>query len=251
VTFVFAMFAVGMAVLAWPRTRPAEVIGMALAIGGSAALGLVGLYLISVGPHADAMPCMADPCGRLTATFLLAGTGAVIGAALGVAGSVWYIRQRDRAQLLLPAVNVFLVGLLVIALTLEAQSGNALVEMAGLAAAAGAVRLVPAGPLLLRAAVFAEVADLGTFGFVWQLGQGEQNPLGRWAMEALLSLSPARASWEAATAAGLILILAKLALVGFLIVITPRLGLYRRAVLIVATLLGTVGAAVNTLVLLP
>jgi hypothetical protein len=250
-TVVFVIFAVVIAALARPHPRRAEVIGMAVAMGGSAGLGGVSLYLVSVSPYADATRCIADPCPMLGPTFLLAGAATVIGAALGLAGLVWYVSQRGRARLLLPAVNVLLVGLFPIMLILESQSGNALVEFGGLAAASGALRLVPAHPLLLRAAVFAQIADLATFGFVWQLGQGEQNPIGRWTMEALLGLGPTSASWEAASAAGLILILAKLALVGFLILATPQLGGYKRTVLIAATLLGTVGAAANTLVLLP
>jgi hypothetical protein len=249
-TVVFVTFAVVIAVLARPHTRRADIIGMALAIGGSAGLGGVGLYLVSVSPYADATPCIADPCPMLGPTFLLAGT-AVIGAALGLAGLVWYVSRRGRARLLLPAVNVLLVGLFAMMLILESQSGNALVEFGGLAAASGALRLVPAHPRLLRTAVFAQIADLATFGFVWQLGQGEQNLIGRWTMEALLGLGPTSASWEAASAAGLILILAKLSLVGFLILASPQLGRYQRTVLIVATLLGTVGAAANTLIMLP
>jgi hypothetical protein len=251
-TFVPVTFMVAMAFLARPRARKAEVIAMALAIGGSAALGLVGLYLVSASQFdVAAILCTLDPCPGLGPTLLVAGTAAAIGAALVAAGSVWYIRERGRVQLLLPALNVLLVGLFAIALIFEGQSGNGLVEVAGLAASASALRLAPARPRLLQAAVIAQVADMGTFGFVWQLGQGEQNPLGRWMLEALLALGPASTSWEAAVAAGLILILAKLALIGFLIGVTPHLGRYRRTVLLVAMVAGSVGATVNVLTRLP
>jgi len=86
------------------------------------------------------------------------------------------------------------------------------------------------------------------FGFVWQSGLGEQNPLGRWMIEGLLALGPANATWEAAAAAGLILILAKLALIGFLIWVTPHLGRYGRVVLVAGTVAGCAGAATNVLV---
>ena len=248
---VFLMFAVAMAVLARPGTRRTEVVGMALAIGGSAALCGVGLYLIGASTFADAVLCTSDPCPTLGPTLLLMGAAAVSVAALAMAGLVWNIRKRGQAPLLFPTVNVLLVGLFAVLLIQGAESGNALVEIAGLAATASVLRLAPARPRLLQAAMFAQAADLGTFGFAWQLGQGEQNPLGRWAVETLLALGPANGSWEAAAAAGLILILAKLALVGFLIRITPQLGRYRRIVLLTATLAGTVGAAGTVLARLP
>lgn len=160
--------------------------------------------------------------------------------------------------MLLPALNLLLIGLFIFVLLLEAESGNALVEFGGLAAATGALRLAPATPRLLRAAVFSQVADLATFGFVWQLGRGEQNPIGRWTMDAFFGLGQTAANWEASTAAnweassatGLLLMLAKLALIGFLVLATPRLGRYQGTVLIVATVVGIVGAAANTVALL-
>jgi hypothetical protein len=253
-TFVFVIFAVAMAVLARPHARRVEVIGMALAIGGSAVLGFVGLYLIFASQiDVAAVLCAPDPCPGLRPALLISGTAVMIGATLGAAGLVWYIRQRARVRLLLPAFNVIFVGLFAIALIVgaRARSGNTLVEIAGLAAATGALRLTPALPRLLKAAVVGQAADLVTFGFVWQFGRGEQNTLGRWTMEALLALGPSNASWEAAAVAGVILILAKLALIGFLIWVTPQLGRYRFIVLLAATLVGTVGAASNILAMLP
>ena len=56
--------------------------------------------------------------------------------------------------------------------------------------------------------------------------------------------------WEAAAVTGVILILAKLGLIGFLIKATPHLGRYRRTVLIAGTLVGIVGATSNGLAIL-
>jgi hypothetical protein len=47
------------------------------------------------------------------------------------------------------------------------------------------------------------------------------------------------------------LILAKLALIGFLIWATPHLGRYRPVVLLAGTIVGCVGAATNVAVHLP
>jgi hypothetical protein len=184
---------------------------------------------------------------------LVGGAVAVIASACGLTACVWYIRRPSNAQLVLPALQVHLIWLLVAAIILGASWGNALVEIAGVNAAASVLPVGSDRPRLLRAAVFAQAADLGTFGFVWQLGAGEQNPLGRWLMETLLALGSADAtwSWEAATAAGATLILLKLALIGFLVGVTPLFGRYQRAVLLLATAAGVVGASVNVGVLLP
>ena len=252
-TLGFVVFAVAIALLARRRVRWREVIKIALAIGGSVALSALGLSLVSVSAFADAIACTPDPCPSVGRALLVAGTAALIAAAFGLTACVWYIRRPGKAQLVLPALNVLLVGLLGAALIFGAQWGNALVEIAGLTAASAVLPVGSDRPRLLRAAVFAQAADLGTFGFVWQLGAGEQNPIGRWTMEALLALGSADASWswEAATATGATLILAKLALIGLLIGVTPHLGRYRRTVLLAATVAGSVGAGANVVVLLP
>jgi hypothetical protein len=95
------------------------------------------------------------------------------------------------------------------------------------------------------------VADLASFGTVWQLGAGEQNPLGLWTMQALFSGGVVNGAWtwEAAAVTGVILILAKLGLIGFLIKAAPHFGRYTRTVLFAATIVGAVGAAANVLVI--
>jgi hypothetical protein len=245
VTFVVVLVVLGRA----PGRRP-EVIGLAFAIGGSALLGVIGLDLLSISPFvaADVGP-----------TLRRVGLVAVVVAVAGAGACLWYIRQRDGLPLLLPALNLLLIGLFLFLLLLEAETGNALVEIGGLAAATGALWIAPAAPRVLRAAVFAQVADLATFGFVWQLGRGEQNPIGHFAMDLFFGLGQTAANWEASTATlweaasatGLLLMLAKLGLIGFLIVATPRLGRYQRPVLVVATAIGILGAAANTFALLP
>ncbi|MGH7345833.1 MAG: hypothetical protein ACREK4_13045 [Candidatus Rokuibacteriota bacterium] len=144
------------------------------------------------------------------------------------------------------------MALFAAAIFFGAQWGNALVEIGALTAATGALPLALDRPRLVRAAVVAQAADLGTFGAVWQLGAGEQNPLGRWTMEALFSRAADGSwPWEAAAVTGVILILAKLVLIGFLIWVAPILGRYRSFVLLAATVAGGLGATVNAVVLLP
>ena len=220
---------------------------MAVAIGASLTLAGVGLDMISLSQFAESLGCRTDPCPDVGPTLRLTGAVVLIAAAAGTARLAWYIRQRDRHHLLLPALIVLLLGLFLVALVVGDRWGDELVEIAGLTVAMGALRFAPAHPRLLRMAVLAQAADLGTFGFVWRSGQGEQNPLGRWAMDALLAHGRAGGTWEAAAAAALILILAKLALIGFLIWVTPHLGRYRRVVLVAGTVVGCVGAATNVL----
>lgn len=248
---IFATFGVTVAVMARPRVRQAEVLAMAVAIGASAVIAGVGLSMVALSQFAGSLDCRSAQCPEVGLPLLLSGTVAVIAAAAGAARLGWYIRQRERSQLVLPALKVLLLGLLVLALVLGERFGNGLVEIAGVTAAIGVLRYASARPRLLQSAVVAQAADLGTFGFVWQFGQGERNPLGRWTMDALLGLGPADATWEAAAAAGLILILAKLALIGFLIWVTPPLGRYRPAVLVAGTVVGCVGAMSNMLSRLP
>jgi len=250
-TAIVAVFGVAVTVIARPRIRRGEVFAMAVAIGASATLAGVGLSMVSLSQFAESLACRPVACPEVGPTLRLTGAGALIAAAAGAARFVWFVRQRDLSRLLLPALKVLLLGLFFIALVFGERWGDALVEFAGLTAATGILRYAPARPRLLRAAVFAQAADLGTFGFVWQSGLGEQNPLGRWAMEALVALGPADATWEATAAAGLVLILAKLALIRFLIWVTPHLGRYRRVVLVAGTVVGCIGAATNVLVKLP
>ena len=126
-TLGFVVFAVAIALLARRRVRWREVIKIALAIGGSVALSALGLSLVSVSAFADAIACTPDPCPSVGRALLVAGTAALIAAAFGLTACVWYIRRPGKAQLVLPALNVLLVGLLGAALIFGAQWGNSLV----------------------------------------------------------------------------------------------------------------------------
>jgi hypothetical protein len=258
-SLVFVAFALAMVALERPDARRLGVVGMALAIAGSAGLVFRGLYLHSLGEIPDGYGCAilgepfptiaAKPCPGLTPYLRLGGIAAAMAGAFGLAGCAWLMRRPGTGRIALPALNLILFGLFGAAVGFGAAWGNALVEIAALTAATGALTLAMDGPRLLRAAVLAQVADLGTFGTVWQLGAGERNPLGRWIMEALFAggSSEGRWPWEAAAVTGVILILAKLGLIGLLIKATPHLGQYGRAVLLAATLAGTVGATANVL----
>lgn len=56
--------------------------------------------------------------------------------------------------------------------------------------------------------------------------------------------------WEAAAVSGMLLILAKMGLIGFLVRVTPHLGRYRNPVLFAAAVVGSIGAAANLAVIL-
>lgn len=245
-SLVFVAFAVAMVVVERRGASHREACPLAIALGGSAGLSLLGLGLVSVSEVVDDIACR-DPCASLAPTVLLAGIAAGTAGAIGLTGCLRYLRRPQRWPLVLPAVNLLLLGLFAVALISGARSGNAVVEIGALTAATGAIPLALDRPRLLRAAVVAQVADLGTFGFAWQLGAGELNPVGRWMMEALFGPPSAYGSWpwEGAAVTGVILILAKLTLIGFLIWVTPLLGRYRRIVLGAATVAGGVGAATN------
>jgi hypothetical protein len=257
-SLVFVVFAFAMVVIERPASRRFGLVWMAVAIAGSAGLVLLGLYLQSLAGMPDDYGCTLlieqftritpKPCPGLTPYLQLGGVAAAITGALGLGGCLWYMR-RSGTGLFLPTLNLILFGLFGIAVLFGADWGNAIVEIAALTAATRALTLTLDGPPLLRAAVIAQIADLGTFGPVWQLGAGEQNPLGRWTMDALFAGGSGNGiwSWGAAAATGVILILAKLGLIGFLIEATPFLGRYRRTVLLSAALVGTVGATANAL----
>ena len=128
-----------------------------------------------------------------------------------------------------------------------------MVEIAGLTIGALAARLASAQPPLLRAAVLAQIADLVTLAFIWRSGDAERNPLGQLAMDFSLWLFDSRGEgvddwgWVAVIVAALILFALKVALIVCLIRVAPHLGRYRRAVLVVAVAVGTLGAISNIL----
>jgi hypothetical protein len=251
-SLVFVVFAAAMVVLERPSSRSFEVVGMAVAIAGSTGLVLLGLAMQALADIGDGYGCSPDPCPALVPFFRVGGIVAAIAGALGLAGCAWLMRRPGGGRLVLPALTIIFFGLFGTAVVFGAGWGNALVEVAAVAAATGGLTLALDQERALRAAVIAQAADLATFGAVWQLGAGEHNPLGRWAMDALFGggvVNGARI-WEAAAVTGVILILAKLGLIGFLIKATPHLGRYRRAVLLAATAVGIVGATANVLAIL-
>lgn len=137
------------------------------------------------------------------------------------------------------AVTVALIGLGFVVL-------GAVVELAGLVVGSVAWRLAPTRPVLLRAAVLAQAADLVSFAFIWRGGGGERNPLALAALEAARGVLPA--GWDV-VAAAVFLLLLKLALIVYLVRVAPFLGRYRDAVLIIAAAAGFVGATTNVLAL--
>lgn len=251
-SLVFVAFAVATALLEPPEARRRGVVGLALAMGGSAGLVFVGLFTQSVGAIGDGYGCRPDPCPSLGPWLQLGGTAVSITGVLGLLGAGWFLRRPGRGELALPALNLVLFGLFKAAVVFGAAWGNALVEIAAVTAATALLALAVAGPRLLRAAVFAQVVDLGTFGAVWQLGEGELNPLGRVLMGGLFGPAAANESWpwEAAAVSGMLLILAKMGLIGFLVRVTPHLGRYRNPVLFAAAVVGSIGAAANLAVIL-
>lgn len=244
---VFVAFAGAIALMDRRRSSAAEIIRMALAVGVPPALALVSLLLV-VASQYTSFPCSAGFCPR-GASVLLAGVAFGVSAAVVLAGSIRYLRRHGRWGSLLPALVAIVLVLFITQLLIGPSWSNTLVELGALAAAAGVLPIVLDRPGLVRAAALAQVADLGTFGFVWQAGQGEANPVAGWILQALFT--PADGYWtrEALVVTGLMLIVAKLALIAFLIRATPYLGRYSRLVLFVAAGAGMVGAAANVLVL--
>jgi hypothetical protein len=130
--------------------------------------------------------------------------------------------------------------------------GPSIVEVAGLLGASVVIATALEQPRLLKAALLAQAADLGMFGFVWQGGQGEANPLGRLLMTALAGPgATVERFWGMAVLAGLILVLAKLGLVAFLLWAAPRLDRYQRIVLVVALVAGVFGAVGSVITRIP
>jgi len=112
-----------------------------------------------------------------------------------------------------------------------------------------ALQLAWARPPILRAAVLAQLADLVTFAFVWQGGYGERNPVARFVLDSTVALFPESWSWVAVQVAAFVVMLLKLALIGYQIRAAPYLGRYRQFVLGIAAGAGTLGATVNAMAL--
>lgn len=253
-SLVFVAFAVVMAVLERPGARRGEILGMALAFGGTAGLGIGALALLSLGDLIDAYGCNPElVCPGTGHTLRIASFAAATLAALALGTCILLLRRPGRGRRALGGLHLLLFAVFGAAVAFGSAIGNALVEIAALTAATGALAMALDEPRPLRVALIAQIADLATFGTVWQLGAGERNPLGNWTMQTLFSGGVVDGGWiwEAAAVAGVLLILAKVGLIGFLIKATPHLGRYAPPVLLAATVVGAVGATANLLVILP
>ena len=108
-------------------------------------------------------------------------------------------------------------------------------------------------PALLRWAVIAQLADLVTFAFIFgHAGQGERNPLARFVVDAAKNLFGSATNdqmFVVNTFSFAAMIALKLALIGFVIWVSARVGRYRSAVLMVAIAAGLIGAVFNFLAL--
>ena len=94
-TFVFVAFAIALAVLDRRNARPSDVLRLSLALGGSAALGMTGLVLISVSEFISAFACPYDPtsCQGLGPPALYAGIAIAIVGTMGFAATAWYLAE--------------------------------------------------------------------------------------------------------------------------------------------------------------
>lgn len=236
----------------WARTnlllaRPAEVLRIALGLGATLALAGLGLLAFSLSSLGGTVTCGGTGCPALGGILVSAAVGSLLGSALGLGLSVRYLSRRRRIELLWPSLNVLLVGLVTVTLLPEPAGSNLQIGLVGLTVASSTLFLARHQQAFLRLAVSAECADLGTFGFGWDAGQGEHNPIARLT---LIALSPTvapsgPASDAVAAVAALVLIGAKLALIGFLVWASPRLGRYRKGVLLAGTAVGAIGALSN------
>jgi hypothetical protein len=123
-------------------------------------------------------------------------------------------------------------------------------EIAGLTVGAFLARRTSRlGPRLLRAAVFAQTADLVTFAFIFgHAGQGERNPLAQvivQAAKAVFGSATNEQMFVVNSLSFLVMFGLKVGLIAFLIWAAPRLGKYQQLVLLVATAAGILGALSN------
>jgi hypothetical protein len=119
-----------------------------------------------------------------------------------------------------------------------------IVHLTGLTVGALLVRRYRTVPMLLRGAVFAQIADLVTFAIVWNGFQEERNPLANLILQTVIGLTGDLgdlSSWLAAV----VLVGLKCALIAYLAWAAPILGRYRKPVLLLATAAGAIGALSN------
>ncbi len=120
-----------------------------------------------------------------------------------------------------------------------------MIEVAGAVYGAVLVRRFWSVSPLLRAAVFAQVADVVTFVWAGRAGE-DRNPLANLIHQGFSGLasdsSPELGAWLTA----LVVIGLKTGLILYLVWAAPRLRQYRRPVLIVALAAGVIGALSNS-----
>lgn len=125
-------------------------------------------------------------------------------------------------------------------------------EIAGLTLGAVLVRRVSRLDVpLLRAAILAQTADLVTFAFIFQNGGlGERNPISQFIVGTAKSIFGSTTNEQMFLVNSLsffAMVGLKLALIAFLVWVTPRLRHYQRPVLFMAMAVGVVGAVTNLL----
>lgn len=120
-----------------------------------------------------------------------------------------------------------------------------MIEIAGATYGAVLVRHFWTAPRLLRAAVFAEVADVVTFVWAGRAGE-DRNPLANVIHQAFSSVTPDTSPELAAWLTALVVIGLKTGLIFYLVWAAPRLRQYERPVLLVAIAAGLVGALSNS-----
>ncbi|HXG25604.1 MAG TPA: hypothetical protein VNL94_01945 [Candidatus Binatia bacterium] len=118
-----------------------------------------------------------------------------------------------------------------------------MITVAGWLLGIGLVRLAGQRERWLRAALLAQIADLVSFTTLWEYGLGEQNPLAHLVLD--LSRQAFGAEGFAGYVATVVLVALKLGLLGYLAFAERHFGRYRRPVLAIAVVAGTVGAASN------
>jgi hypothetical protein len=120
-----------------------------------------------------------------------------------------------------------------------------MIEIGGAVYGAVLVRRFWTLPPLLRAAVFAQVADVVTF--VWAGRPGEdRNPLANLIHQGFSGLTSDTSSELGAWLTALVVIGLKTGLIFYLVWAAPKLRQYQRPVLIVALAAGLIGALSNS-----
>lgn len=121
-----------------------------------------------------------------------------------------------------------------------------MITVAGVLLGIALIPIAARQEVFLRAALFAQIADLVTFAAVWEHAQGELNPLSHLVRDVGDALF-GEASGAGVLVAWLVLTGLKVGLLAFLIRIDPSLARYRSLVLAVAVGAGIVGTVSNVI----